>query len=463
MPKPATFSPRYRGGFLKFCSAVGYDLQPFQRRIARAHFGSERECVAILPRGSAKSTLAAHLATHHVLSRPNPGVYIGAASREQARIIGAMVRQLSMHPACAERVVWRTDSLRWASDPKGSAVLQVVASDGGKAHGWPRPTLMIGDELWAWSDREPTLLGAMMTAMLKIPEARFLGISTAAATLDSPLGRYRDRALAQPHVNRKGSVLEAHGDGLRWLEWSVPEHVSAEDLRAVAAANPLRTVAEIREQRPRVTEAEWLQFACCRWGVGSARWLPAGAWSDCRAAYEVEPDEPLVLGIDIGGSRSASACVGVVRGSDGGVRVATIEILQGTDAVLGIVAHVEQLIAVGRPVAEIVFDPMRFSSEALRLERAHGIQLTEWPQSESRMTAASEGLHRLVVEQRLQHPGDRELDRHVAAAQAKPTPRGWRLVKSSDTVQIDAVIALAMACARATAPAPEPVRLLGWI
>jgi phage terminase large subunit-like protein len=461
----SSFRPSYGAsyrGFLKFCLAVGYALEPFQRRIARAHFDRDRELVAVLPRGSAKSTLAAHLAVHHVLSRPAPGVYIGAGSRDQARVVGGMVRALSLHPAVSPVVVWRTDALRWALDPKGPPVLQVVASDGAKAHGWPRPTLMIGDEIWAWSDREPTLLGAMVTAMLKNPEARFLGISTAAATLDSPLGRLRNRALAQPHVERKGSVLEASGDGLRWLEWSVPEHVSAEDLRAVARCNPLRALAEVREQRPRVSEIDWLQFHCCRWGVGSARWLPAGAWSGCRQVYTVEPDEPLVLGIDIGGSRSASACVGCV-GDENGVRVATVEILQGTDAVLGIVAHVEQLIAAGRPIAEIVFDPMRFSSEALRLERAHGLQLTEWPQSETRMTICSENLHRLIVEGRLQHPGDRELDRHVAAATAKPTPRGWRLVKAADSLQIDGVIALAMAVERASTPAPDPVRLLGWL
>lgn len=35
-------------------------------------------------------------------------------------------------------------------------------------------------------------------------------------------------------------------------------------------------------------------------------------------------------------------------------------------------------------------------------------------------------------------------DRHVANAIAKSTPRGWRLVKAADAVQIDAVIALAM-------------------
>ena len=79
------------------------------------------------------------------------------------------------------------------------------------------------------------------------------------------------------------------------------------------------------------------------------------------------------------------------------------------------------------------------------------------------MTRCSENLHRLVVEHRLRHPGDGELDRHVAAAVAKPTPRGWRLVKAADSLQIDGVIALAMAAERASAPVPEPPRVLGWL
>lgn len=460
-PPSRRHTPPGHRGFLTFCRQVGYQLQPFQRRIARAHFASEREVVAILPRGSAKSTLAAHLAVHHVLSTPDPGVYIGAASRDQARVIGQMVRKLSRHDAIAPYVVWRTDALRWADDPKGPAILQIVSASGDKAHGWPQPTLILADELWSWADREPTLLGAMLTAMLKNPACRFLGISTAAASMDTPLGRLRKRALAQPHVKRAGAVLEAGGGGLRWLEWSVADDQDPEDLRAVAAANPLRTVAELREQRPRVANIEWLQFHCCRWGTLAAQWLPAGAWQACESVYEIDPDEPLVLGVDVGGSRSATAVVGTVADQDG-VRVALAEIWQGSEAVLDAVAYIRQIINSGRRVREIVFDPMRFSSEALRLERDYGIPLVEWPQSETRMTRCSENLHRIVTEKRLRHPGIAELDQHVAAAVAKPTPRGWRLVKATTTDQIDALIALAMSAERAEAERPT-VQLLGFL
>lgn len=451
--------PGYRG-FLALCRALDYPLKPFQRTIARAHFGPDREVVAILPRGSAKSTLAALLALHHILTTPDPSVYIGASSREQARVIGRILRRYARHPLIAPRVVVRTDELRDPDDPKGAALIAIVPASGEKAHGWERPTLMIGDEIWAWSDREPTLLGAMMTAMVKNTEAKFLGISTAAATMESPLGRLRARALTSG-VERKGAVLTAHGGGLRWLEWSIPEHADPEDLRVVAQANPLRTIAELREQRPRVSTLEWLQFHCGRWGVQAARWLPHGAWDACHATYRVPADAPLVLGVDVGGSRSATAVVGVTQ-TETGVQVALVQVWQGRDAVLKASSYIAELAASGRPIREVVYDPMRFDSEAQRLERDHRLQLVEWPQSESRMTRCSENLHRLVTEQRLQHPGHPELDAHAANAIAKPTPRGWRLVKSAEGAQIDALIALAMAAERAEQQQPT-FRFLGML
>jgi phage terminase large subunit-like protein len=144
------------------------------------------------------------------------------------------------------------------------------------------------------------------------------------------------------------------------------------------------------------------------------------------------------------------------------VDVALVEVWQGADSVLKVTAYVESLIAAGRPIREIVADPMRYESEMLRLERDHGLVVVSWPQSESRMTICSERLHGLIVEQRLRHPGVAELDRHVANAVAKPTPRGWRLVKSAESAQIDALISLAMAAERATQPVAA-VRFHGWL
>jgi hypothetical protein len=40
------------------------------------------------------------------------------------------LRTLSRHPAVAPHVIWRTDALRWDDDPKGPAILSVVAAGG---------------------------------------------------------------------------------------------------------------------------------------------------------------------------------------------------------------------------------------------------------------------------------------------------------------------------------------------
>jgi phage terminase large subunit-like protein len=439
--------------FEEFCGELGEPLAPHQRKIARALSGPEREIVAVLPRGNAKSTTAALLAVHHVVTHPQPSVYVGAGSRQQARVIGNIVDRLARHPAIADHVVVRHDELRVGTE----TALLIVASDGGQAHGWERPTLMIGDEVWSWSEREPTLLGAMQTALIKNPESKLFLISTSAANLASPLGRMRVRALAQSDVRRRGAVIDARGDGLRWLEWSLPEGANPNDSRAVKRCNPSPwiTPSDLAAQRRRVTEIEFLH--CCRWGVGEGAWLAPGAWAACRGPVDLTPRE-IVVGIDIGGTRSASALVGVTPD----LQVPVCEVFQGEESVLEVTDALLQLRAEGWTITELAYDPWRYQGEALRLEREHGLPVLEFPQSHARMTVASEGLHAAVTEKRLRHPGHPDLDRHVASAIAKKTGRGWRLDKVAREAQIDGVVALAMAVERAEYR-PVPVELLGWI
>jgi phage terminase large subunit-like protein len=78
------------------------------------------------------------------------------------------------------------------------------------------------------------------------------------------------------------------------------------------------------------------------------------------------------------------------------------------------------------------------------------------------MIAASERLYDVIVQRRLVHPDDPELNAHVHAAVAKHSRRGWRLDKADRSSKIDAVVALAMAVDR-QAYRPEPVELVGWL
>ena len=67
--------PGYRG-FLGFADMLGFDLQPYMRRIARAAFGETRELVVVVPKGNFKTTLCALLGLE--LERQRPGGNRGA-------------------------------------------------------------------------------------------------------------------------------------------------------------------------------------------------------------------------------------------------------------------------------------------------------------------------------------------------------------------------------------------------
>lgn len=451
-PSPLTLRPGYRG-LLAFCTAIGEPLAPYQRRIARAHFGPERECVAVLPRGNAKTTTAALIGLHHLLTVDGAAVTIGAASREQARIAYERMRGFAQHPVLSDLLVIRHLELRHEDADGDLRLLRVIAADGPRAHGLSS-SLYLGDEVWAWKDA--ALLEAMQTGLVKRPDAKLLLISTAAAQLDSPLGRLRTRAMAQPTARRRGPIVSASGD-LAWIEWSVPDDVALNNMAAVKRANPAPWIgqADLRRQRHAVAELPFAQLHAGRWGAREGAWLPPGAWQGCAGDAEIEPGEAVWIGVDVGGSRAASAVVKVTE--DLRVQAKT---WQGDSAVLDVADNLRQL-ARDYKIREVAFDPWRFRSEALRLEDA-GLPMVEFPQSTARMVPASEQLYSAVVEGKLTHPNDPELNRHVAGAVAKQTPRGWRLDKSERGAQIDAVVALAMAVERADQPA-EPARLLGWL
>ena len=109
----------------------------------------------------------------------------------------------------------------------------------------------------------------------------------------------------------------------------------------------------LREQRERVTELAFAQFYACRWGVSEAQWLPPGAWSACRDDFEVEDGEPPNAGIDIGGSRAASALVAVTED----LRVAHVEVFQGERSVLAITEALIRL-AERHPITEAGLRPV---------------------------------------------------------------------------------------------------------
>jgi phage terminase large subunit-like protein len=427
------------------------------QRIAKAAAGPEREFVALLPRGQGKTTLLAAIALHHLITVENAAVYCAASSREQARILyeaaAAFARRYE-----DEHVIVRHLELRWCDEPDEPNVfsrhLRVLAADAPRLHGLT-PSLAIIDELHAHPSDDVYL--AMRTAMLKRPGSKLLVISTAGQGADSPLGRLRGRALAQPAIRRTGALTDARGPSLRLLEWSVPEDADLDNMGEIKKANPASwiTLAALREQREAVAEVAFRRFHCNQWTAKVGAWLPAGAWQACAGETRFEEGERVWVGVDVGGERADSAVVWVNENLHVGV-----ETWSGDDAVLEVAAFVGEL-AERFQIVEAVYDPWRAGQMAQEWEQ-RGVPAVAFPQSDSRMIPASERLYDAVVHKRLVHPDDPELNAHVHAAVAKHSRRGWRLDKADRASKIDAVIALAMAVDR-HAYQPEPVQVVRWL
>jgi len=102
-----------------------------------------------------------------------------------------------------------------------------------------------------------------------------------------------------------------------------------------------------------VPDLAFAQFHACRWGLTEGSWLPAGAWQACVGAPVFEDGEPVWVGVDVGGDRSASAVVWVNAGLHVGCAI-----YHGDGGVLECVEQVRKIAGQYR-VREAVFDSMR--------------------------------------------------------------------------------------------------------
>jgi phage terminase large subunit-like protein len=229
-----------------------------------------------------------------------------------------------------------------------------------------------------------------------------------------------------------------------------------DDLRKAKACNPAAyiTVAGLRKQKAALPPAAFGQFHCNVWGRAESTWLPSGAWAACADETRFRDGERIWVACDVGGDRSSTAVVWLNRDLHVGVKV-----WQGEDAIQFAAFEVLKL-AERYSIAEIVYDNWRAAMLARTWEQ-HRLRCTVFSQSDNRMVPASQALYDAVVERKIRHPNDEDLNRHVATAIARMKPRGWRLDKANESDQIDAVVSLAMALEAATAPPPPRGRVLG--
>jgi hypothetical protein len=396
-------------GFLELCERIDFTPEPHQRKIAKAALGS-RELLVLLPRGNGKSAIAGALCVHHLLTHPEPRIYLAAASGDQARVVFEYARAAAED---IDGVVIRHLELRVPS-----GFLRVLASDAPKLHGI-HPTLAVIDEMQAFKDG--AVYEALRTGLLE--DSKLWTITTAGQGAESPLGRLRARALAGSEVRHRGAFTAARNGALRLLEWAVAEDRDVTDSRVVKSANPASWIsrAGLTEQRKALPETAFRRFLANQWVARMGSWLPPGAWQACaNGKVEIPEGSKVWVGLDIGGARADTAIVWLDESFHIGCRI-----WSGDDALMDATAFLPELARRYR-VVEVAYDPWRAQMLA-KIAEAHRIKVTALPQSDSRMIPASRALHEAIVNGQLKHPNDPKLNAHVAAAVARHGRRGWRI------------------------------------
>jgi len=442
-----------------------FRLTPEQRRfIWRAHElrpdgrRRYRRVLLGLPKGSGKTELAAALAvTEFALAGQHgfpasPEIPVAGASWDSAELVfGAAKVMIAEGPLEPYFELLDTEILR----RDGPGKLFRVPASHASVEGL-RPTFFVADEVHEWTVRGERVHLVIENGLAKRRNSWSLSISTAGWDKESLLGRlygYGERV--------ESGELDDDAFLFDWKE--APPGFDLDDpeqLRdAVLSCNPhaerFGQLEAILARYREIPRFEFERYHLNRWTEAADSWVDPAEYDACAGKVNLEPGQDVWLAVDVGGLKDSSAVVTVGWVGDKlHVRQWIGEPNERHKVMVG-EARARVIEEADRyRVREVAYDRAMFRESAEMLEEEHGLRMIDFDQGPQRMVPASATLLELIRDGRLVHDGDPLLRRHVLAAVASQTERGWRISKRRSRQAIDGCVALAMAADRATRPGP---------
>jgi phage terminase large subunit-like protein len=420
-----------------------WNLEPFQAEIVRDILGGFDEVWAVIPEGNGKTTLMAGVALYHADTVPYATVPVGAAARDQARLMYRQAEGFVMRtPGMADRFRCFGGYLMIRGKETKSEI-KVYSADDSTADG-VIPTLALIDELHRHRNLD---LYRTWRGKLGKRGGQLVTISTAGEP-GSEFEETRASILAQSATRTvKGAHIRAQSDGLVLHDWAVRDREQATDLAVVAQANPRKalTATELRKKRSlTMTEEHWLRFTCNIATRESGQAITPEAWDALREP-DLEPDRAAwsVGWLDLGWKIDTTA-VGVLVWEEDNRRVIPDPVIleppvDEADIVAALLDFEDEFHPFGW-----VYDPNAGAQQMAQLlekgehplqadGRGLGITFIEHPQDNSLMATAAVRLDEAVRTGRLRHSGHPGLRRHVLNAVRKPIGgEKWRFDRPPD-------------------------------
>jgi phage terminase large subunit-like protein len=408
-------------------------LEDFQLQVSADIFAGFAEVWMIVPEGNGKTTFLAAHALYHADYMPTAFVPIGASSREQAEILYRQAEGFVYRsPGFKDRFKCQEGYRRIKALRSGGRI-QVYAADDRTADGII-PTLALLDELHR--HRNLRLYRTWRGKLLK-RGGQILTISTAG----EPGGEFEDtrahiRKMADD-VTAEGCYVRATGDDIVLHDWAIPKTSQAQDMEAVAKANPLAslTAGVLRKKRdsPTMTPEHWLRFVCNVATALDGNGITPEEW-DALAEYGLDPDSELdgFGWVDVGWKIDTTG-IGVLLWESDERRIVTDTIV--LEPPVDESAIVEAILDRHERFPRLrgwVMDPnagaqqmaqmLEEGRHPLQVERgARPIEFIAHSQDPAPMSEAARNLDEAIRNKWLVHDGDRQLRQHVLNAVRKTT------------------------------------------
>lgn len=434
-------------------------VESFQCDLTEDLFSGKREFWAILPEGNAKTTLAGAWAVYDGDHAPRPWIPLGAASRDQAKIMfNQSANFIEQSPSLAARFVV-LHGYREIRCPGGGVGIKVYPWDPDTGDGViPFPRAYVDEP-----HRHPDLrLYRLWKGKLYKRDAGIVAISTAGepeSEFEDARAAIREKAETR---ERDGCHLRAVGPNIVYHEWMVPSADEARDLELVKQANPLSTISvtDLDEKLSSPTldfGEDWLRLTCNIPSRRSDTAVPEALWDSRVTKRRIPKGKPQLVGADFGWLEDSTALVPlyvrsakerlfgrptILEPPGGGVMVAVADVKEGF-----LRLHERN------PIEVVVMDIAKAQDIAQWLSEELGCVVVERSQSNSFAAEDYERFMEGLRDGSIWHDGDLTFRRHVlSAVKARlpgdkfrfDRPRTLRKRRDRRRILIDALQAAAM-------------------
>ena len=422
-------------------------LRPWQRDILRALYDPTprpRSGLVSIPRGNAKTTLAAMLAIYHLFGEEvaSPQVLFVASDERQAGIgFSIAKRMIELDERLAERCHVYKDRI---VVPHTDGILRALPSEEAALQGYD-PTFTVVDELHVVTDE---VWEAVTLAAGKRPESLTLAISTPAGDRQGVMWRLVDHG-------RRGD-----DPSFAFVEYAAPDGCALDDEDAWRIGNPalgdFLAIDALRSTLRTTRESAFRRYRLGQWAQGEGSWMPFESWQACASDRIIDAGEPVVLGFD--GSASGDSTALVAATVEEHPHLQVIDCWENTGDERWRVPRADVMRKVRETfdtydVVGMYCDPFGWRSEIEEwMEAWPGFVFDHPTNSRARMAPATDRFYAAVMDRAITHDGDHRLAAHISNAIAESTSAGDVIRKDprhGRTRKIDLAIAAILAADRA--------------